>query len=113
MVDGPCRTYRRPAAAAYDGGGSELAAVAALRHALLRGCQRPRIRAWRPRRSSVPMSRRTSGRRIMPRADSPVVVARRHVIEFEHRVERQRELLERLQRGKNSSMIAEARKVLG
>ena len=49
----------------------------------------------------------------MPRADSPVVVARRHVIEFEHRVERQRELLERLQRGKNSPMIAEARKVLG
>jgi hypothetical protein len=49
----------------------------------------------------------------MPRADSPVVVARRHVIEFEHRVERQRELLERLQRGKNSSIIAEARKVLG
>jgi hypothetical protein len=38
----------------------------------------------------------------MPRADSPVVVARRHVIEFEHRVERQRDLLERLQRGKRS-----------
>jgi len=49
----------------------------------------------------------------MPRTEPPVVVARRHVVEFEHRVERQRELLERLERGKNSPMIvAEARKVL-
>jgi hypothetical protein len=49
----------------------------------------------------------------MPRVDSPVVVARRHVTEFEHRVERQRGLLEKLERGKNSPMIvAEARKVL-
>jgi hypothetical protein len=48
MVDGPRRTYRSAAAVAHAGGGGEPVAVAPLRHALLRGCHHPRIRAWRP-----------------------------------------------------------------
>lgn len=43
---------------------------------------------------------------------SVIVVAHRHVAEFEQRVERQKRLIERLERDKHVKMLGEARKVL-
>jgi hypothetical protein len=48
----------------------------------------------------------------MARTESPVVQARRHVIQFERRVERQKQLIEELERDKHPAMAVHGRKIL-
>ncbi len=48
----------------------------------------------------------------MPKAESPVAVARRHVEEAERRVARQRSLVAELERDKHFAMVGHARKIL-
>jgi hypothetical protein len=52
------------------------------------------------------------GKKAMARTESPVVQARRHVIQFERRVERQKQLIEELERDKHPAVAAQGRRVL-
>ena len=48
----------------------------------------------------------------MAKAESPVAVARRHVVDAERRVARQKRLIETMERDRHMSMAANGRKVL-